>query len=70
MFRVKPKNKRKILFMSLSGWLDGDGDEIGIKGNSFLPSDSLLWVKMKAIISNLTLSGQLLGNIGRMRKSL
>ena len=35
----------KILFMSLSGWIDSDGDEIpkDERGKSFLPSDSFTW---------------------------
>ena len=62
------EQRGKILLMSVSGWLDGDGDEIEkeSRGNSFLPSDSFTLGKNEGNnIEPYTLSGdQLLGNIG------
>jgi prepilin-type N-terminal cleavage/methylation domain-containing protein len=58
----------KILFMSLSGWLDTDGLEIekDERGKSFLASDSFTLGKVEdSGIESYTLTGeQLLGNIG------
>ena len=59
----------KILFMSLSGWLDSDGDEIpkDERGKSFLPSDSFtLGLRDGESVEPYSLTGeQLLGNIGK-----
>ena len=62
------EQRGKILFMSLSGWLDGNGDEIEkeLRGNSFLPADSFtLGENDGNDIQPYTLTGdQLLGDIG------
>lgn len=61
------EHRGKILFMTLSGWLDLNGDEIekDIRGNSFLPTDSFTLGKRDGNnIQPYTLSGdQLLGDI-------
>ena len=55
--------------MSLSGWLDSDGDEIpkDERGKSFLPSDSFtLGLRDGESVEPYSLTGeQLLGNIGK-----
>jgi prepilin-type N-terminal cleavage/methylation domain-containing protein len=62
------KQRGKILFMSLSGWLDASGEEIekDLRGKSFLPSDSYVLGKVDGDdIETITLTGdQLLGDIG------
>ena len=66
---VSEEQRGKILFMSLSGWLDVSGDEIekDLRGKSFLPSDSYALGKVDGDdIENVTLTGdQLLGDIGK-----
>lgn len=66
---VSEEQRGKILFMSLSGWLDVSGDEIekDLRGKSFLPSDSYALGKADGNdIENVTLTGdQLLGDIGK-----
>jgi prepilin-type N-terminal cleavage/methylation domain-containing protein len=61
------EQRGKILFMSLSGWLDVNGLEIekDERGQSFLPSDTFTLGKVEdSEIENYTLSGdQLLGNV-------
>ena len=61
------ENRGKILFMTLSGWLDIDGDLIpkSERGSSFLPKDSFtLGEKNDDATEPFTLSGdQLLGEI-------
>ena len=62
------EQRGKILFMSLSGWLDAGREEIekNERGKSFLPSDSFTLGKMEGSdIESYTLTGdQLLGEIG------
>ena len=66
---LSEEQRGKILFMSLSGWLDVSGDEIekDLRGKSFLPSDSYALGKVDGDdIENVTLTGdQLLGDIGK-----
>ena len=66
---VSEEQRGKILFMSLSGWLDVSGDEIekDLRGKSFLPSDSYALGKADGDdIETVTLTGdQLLGDIGK-----
>ena len=62
-----PEKNGKLLFMSLSGWLDIEGYEIpkDDRGKSFLPSDSFtLGKKEGGSVETYSLTGeQLLGNI-------
>ncbi len=62
------EQRGKILFMTLSGWMDVLGYEIekDLRGKSFLPSDSYILGKADGdIIETYTLTGdQLLGDIG------
>lgn len=62
------EKRGKILFMSLSGWMDENGDEIekDLRGKSFLPADSYtLGINEGDEIKPHTLTGdQLLGDIG------
>ena len=62
------ENRGKILFMSLSGWMDLSGFEIEKeeRGNSFLPSDSFTLGKVQGgEIESYTLTGdQAMGDIG------
>ena len=63
------EQRGKILFMSLSGWLDASGNEIekDLRGKSFLPSDSYALGQVDGDdIETVTLTGdQLLGDIGK-----
>ena len=58
----------KVLFMTLSGWMDLDGDEIPAeeRGRSFLPSDSFTLGKQEGdeIEVYLLTSDEILGNAG------